>query len=87
MVASHQIRAGRVMIGMGQKELADAAGIAVATLRRMESDDVGPERSSFAAVEKVCGILRAAGIIFIAANGEGAGVRLRKDRDSPASQT
>ena len=65
---------------MGQKELADAADIAVATLRRMESDEVGPERSSFAAVEKVCRILEAAGVVFLDAGASvegGPGVRLK----------
>ncbi|WP_235919445.1 helix-turn-helix domain-containing protein [Aureimonas psammosilenae] len=81
MTTAQQIRAGRALVNMGQKDLADAADIAVATLRRMESDDVGPERSSFAAVEKVREVLVRAGVIFLddGSNVEGgAGVRLRK---------
>lgn len=78
MVTAQQIRAARAMVGLGQKELADAADLAVATLRRMEADTIGPDRSSYAAVEKVCNVLQKAGVIFIAENGEGPGVRLRK---------
>ncbi len=77
MLVSKQIRAGRALVGMGQKELADRAGIAPATLRRMEDDNIGPERSTAGAVHRVKECLESAGVEFT--NGDAPGVRLRKD--------
>ena len=75
MIVSAQIRAARGLVGMGQKELADIAGISVATLRRMENDTIGPERSASGAVENVRKALEIAGVIFLkeseVANGPG----------------
>ena len=53
MLKAQQVRAGRVLVGVGQKELAEMAGIAVATLRRMEDDGIGPERSNAGSVQRV----------------------------------
>ena len=75
MLVSKQIRAGRALLGMRQKELADRAGIAVPTLRRMEDDNIGPERSTAGAVQRVQECLEAAGVEFT--NGDAPGVRLR----------
>jgi predicted transcriptional regulator len=78
MLKAQQVRAGRVLVGVGQKELAEMAGIAVATLRRMEDDGIGPERSNAGSVQRVKDCLEKSGVEFIAENGGGAGVRLRK---------
>ena len=77
MLVAQQIRAARSLVGMGQAELAEKANVAVATLRRMESDAVGPERSQAGAVSRVREVLETAGVQFIPENGGGAGVRLR----------
>ena len=53
------------------------ADIAVATLRRMESDEIGPARSQAGAVQRVRDVLASAGVMFISENGGGLGVRLR----------
>jgi transcriptional regulator with XRE-family HTH domain len=72
-----QISAARALLGLAQGELAAAASISVATLRRMEA-------SEFAAVGLTNNVvavrraLEAAGVEFIPENGGGAGVRLRK---------
>lgn len=79
MMKASQIRAGRGLVGIGQKELADMADLSVATLRRMESDDIGPERSSAGAVDSIRRALEAQGVCF-ADEGEaiaGPGVYLR----------
>lgn len=76
MITAAQIRAGRGLTSLAQKEFAEKAGVSVATLRRMESDEVGPSRSSAGAVESVRSALEAAGVEFIPENGGGAGVRL-----------
>lgn len=70
-----QCRAARVMIEMKQPELAKAAGLGLSTVvdfekeRRIVSD---------AAIQALRLALEEAGIEFIAENGGGAGVRLRK---------
>lgn len=75
-INSAQIRAARAMLKITAQELADAAGVGVATVRRAESDDGGsPTRVVNQAIRVA---LEAAGIEFIPENGGGAGVRLRK---------
>lgn len=73
-----QIAAGRTLIGMAQADLAFAAKISVPTLRRMEASE-GPAAGMANNVEAVRRALEAAGVEFIAENGGGAGVRLRKN--------
>ncbi len=77
MIVAQQIRAARSLIGIGQAELAKEADIAVATLRRMENDAIGPERSQAGGVERVRKTLEERGVQFIPENGGGPGVRLR----------
>ena len=74
MLVSKQIRAGRALVGMGQKELAELAGIAAATVRRMEDDKIGPERSTAGAVDRIRQCLESAGVEFT--NDDAPGVRL-----------
>lgn len=77
LISAAQIRAGRVLIGMPQKALAARAGISEPTMKRIESDRIGPGRSSAASVQAVLDVLQAEGIEFLfAGQGKGAGVRL-----------
>ncbi len=70
-----QCRAARALIGMTQPELASAARFGLSTVvdfekeRRVVSD---------AAIAAIRAALEDAGVEFIAENGGGAGVRLRK---------
>lgn len=76
-ITGRQIAAARALIGMDQTQLAKAASISVPTLRRMESS----EASAAGLPNNVAAVRRAlenTGVIFVAENGEGAGVRLRK---------
>lgn len=59
------------------KELADRAGIAESTVKRMEADDGFPVARGNN-IEAVYKVLRAAGLEFIPENGGGPGVRLRE---------
>ncbi|WP_250888577.1 transcriptional regulator [Mesorhizobium sp. dw_380] len=70
-------RAARALLGLWQSELAIAASISVATLRRMEASESAAVglTNNVAAVRRT---LEAAGVEFIPENGGGAGVRLRK---------
>lgn len=57
--------------------MAREAQIGVATVTRFENGQGDPNPATLAAI---CSALEAAGVIFVAENGEGAGVRLRKYR-------
>ncbi|WP_425405860.1 helix-turn-helix domain-containing protein [Hwanghaeella sp.] len=76
MLNAAQIRAARGLIQWSQEDLAREAGVSRPTIKRMESQ--GPENSSAGNVDRVQKALEAAGVEFIAENGGGAGVRLRK---------
>lgn len=65
------------MLGWSQSELAKASGLALSTIKRMESSE-GPIRGTAENVWKVQRALEDAGIIFIDDNGGGPGVRLKK---------
>lgn len=70
-----QCRAARALLGLEQGDLANAAGVARATLIDFEKGQRAPRASTAAALQNA---LEAAGVEFIAENGGGAGVRLRK---------
>lgn len=70
-----QCRAARALIDMTQPQLADAANLGLSTVVDFEK----ARRSvSASMIESMRAALEAAGIQFIAENGGGAGVRLKK---------
>jgi transcriptional regulator with XRE-family HTH domain len=71
-----QIRAARALIGWSQTDVASAAGLSIPTVKRAEAD--GGIRVSEDAVVAIANVLRKAGVEFIAENGGGPGVRLKK---------
>ena len=74
-MTSAQCRAARALLNLTQPELALAAALGISTVvdfertRRIVSDE---------AVAAIRAALESAGVAFIAENGGGAGVRLRK---------
>ncbi len=76
-VSIRQIKAARALLGWSQDDLAQHSGISAPTVKRLEAadGDVGgrPETG-----EALVTALEKAGVEFIAENGGGAGVRLRK---------
>ena len=72
-----QLAAARTLAGMSQSETAQAARVSVPTLKRMEASE-GPAAGMTNNVDAVRRALEAAGVEFIAENGGGPGVRLRK---------
>ncbi len=80
MLSVAQLRAARALLGWSQGSLAEASGLAIATIKRMESAR-GPLKSSGENLLKVQRALEDAGVIFIDEDEEGPGVRLRKSRD------
>ena len=70
-----------LLVPWPQQQLAKAASIGVVTLRSFERGERDPRAKT---LESIVGALEAAGVIMIAENGEGAGVRIRKTRKLPA---
>jgi len=70
-----QSRAARALIDWSQDRLAEQSGVSVTAIRNFERGATTPVRNNLAAL---CTALEAAGIEFIAENGGGPGVRLRK---------
>jgi transcriptional regulator with XRE-family HTH domain len=74
-----QSRAGRGLLNWNQNQLADAANIGRATIRRFEAGRRTPIPNNLAAIRRA---LEDAGVEFIPAKaGKGVGVRLRKDQE------
>lgn len=75
-ITSDQLRAARAILDMSQAGLAELAGVSSMTVKRAEgSGKPYPAEKSIAAIRTA---LEVAGVEFIAENGGGAGVRLRK---------
>lgn len=77
MITSAQCRAARGLIDWSQQQLADAAKVGVVTVRQFEGGGSQPRNATLDVIRRA---LEAAGVEFIAENGGGAGVRLRKER-------
>ncbi len=76
MIQPNQVRAARALLNMSQTELAESAGVGVATVRRLEGS-VGSLRITVDAMHRIQRALDAAGISFIETS-ETLGVALRK---------
>ena len=75
MLLAAQSRMARAAVGLSIRDLADRAAVGVTTITRFESGLTEPNRATLAALRFA---LETAGVEFIAENGGGAGVRLRK---------
>jgi len=74
-LSAAQCRGARGMLGISQMELAEAASVSRQTVVDFERGARSPYANSLLAIRTA---LEAAGIEFIAENGGGPGVRLRK---------
>lgn len=74
-LSAAQCRAARALIGWSQGELASASNVAKATIANFEAEKRSPYGRT---LDDLIAALEAAGVEFIAENGGGAGVRLRK---------
>ena len=77
MITGTQIRAARAMVRWTVEQLAKAAQVGVMTVRRAEAVDGVPAMLVNNAMA-IRAALESAGVDFIAENGGGPGVRLRK---------
>jgi len=69
-----QMKMARAALGLGVRELAEKAGVAANTVTRIENGS-DAKQSTIAALR---GALEKSGVEFIAENGGGPGVRIRK---------
>jgi transcriptional regulator with XRE-family HTH domain len=81
MITAAQLRAARALVGMDQRALAEACGLSLPTIQRMEGSD-GVIRGNVESLMKLIAALEAVGVELI---GEGAisqdggrGVRLKR---------
>ena len=76
-VSIKQIKAARELLGWSQEAIAESSGVSIPTIKRLEATggELGgrPETG-----EKIVAALEKAGVEFIAENGGGPGVRIRK---------
>jgi transcriptional regulator with XRE-family HTH domain len=80
MITAAQLRAARALLGMDQRDLAQASGLSLPTIQRMEaSEDV--IRGQVESLMKLIAALETAGIELInqgaVSDGGGRGVRLK----------
>ena len=75
-ITSEQVRAARALLRWEQRDLAEASGVSLPSVKRLET-----QPGALAAQERTIAVLRnaleKAGVEFIAENGGGPGVRLR----------
>jgi transcriptional regulator with XRE-family HTH domain len=74
-ISPGQCRAARALIGWTQPKLVEASGLGLSTIVDFEKER---REVSESAVNAIANALVAGGVIFVAENGEGPGVRLRK---------
>ena len=76
MISTDQVRAARALLRWSAQQLADASGVGVATIRRMEVVDGVPSGQirSLLAIQTA---LESAGVEFVGSPTDNPGVRLR----------
>jgi transcriptional regulator with XRE-family HTH domain len=81
MITAGQLRAARALLGIDQRKLAEAAGLSLPTIQRMEGSE-GVIRGNVDSLMKLVAALDALGIDLITDNAAsaagGRGVRLRR---------
>lgn len=81
MLTATQLKAARALAGMEQRALAEASGVSLPTIQRMEASN-GTVRGVIDSLMKVMAALETAGVEFInegaVSAGGGRGVRLRQ---------
>ena len=76
-ILAEQCKAARALIGWSRRELAEASQVAERTLIDFERRARSPQRRTLYDIRRA---LEDAGVIFIDADEEGPGVRLKADR-------
>lgn len=81
-LTSEQVRAARMLLRWEQKDLAEASGISLPSIKRLETQP-GPLSAQERTLSELRKALEKAGVEFIPENGGGAGVRLVKRTRKP----
>lgn len=80
MLTAPQLRAARALLGLDQRQLAEAAGLSLPTIQRMEASN-GMIRGNVDSLMKLVDALERAGVELIAegatSTGGGRGVRMK----------
>lgn len=80
MITASQIRAARALLGIDQRQLAEAAGLSLPTIQRMEASQ-GQVRGNVDSLVKLVDAFERAGLELIGesavSSGGGRGVRLK----------
>ena len=81
MITAGQLRASRALLGIDQRQLAEAASLSLPTIQRMEASD-GVIRGNVDSLMKLVAALDALGIELISDNATsqsgGRGIRLKR---------
>ncbi len=81
MITAGQLRAARALLGIDQRQMAEAAGLSLPTIQRMEASE-GLIRGNVDSLMKLVGALDSLGIELItdnaASQGGGRGVRHKR---------
>lgn len=81
MITAAQLKAARALLGLDQRALAEAAGLSLPTIQRMEASD-GTIRGNVDSLVKLIAALDAAGVELIndgaVSERGGRGVRLKR---------
>ena len=79
LLTSEQVRAARMLLRWEQKDLAEASGVSLPSIKRLETQpgDLGAQERTIGAIARA---LKEAGVEIISENGGGAGVRLTKPK-------
>ena len=76
MPTPDQFRAARAILNLTQGQVASMSGVSSMTVKRAEGS--GSPAASAEAVNTIRAALESAGVVFLAGNGNGPGVALRK---------
>jgi len=83
MITGAQIRAARGALRWSSAVLAEACGLGIQTIKRLEQfEGVPPSRTT--TLMDICAAFEAAGIEFIGTPDDGPGLRIRSARPDPA---
>jgi transcriptional regulator with XRE-family HTH domain len=75
MITPAQCRAARGLLNWTQDDLAAKAEVGVVTVRQFEADKGSPRKATLSVIRQA---FEYAGVVFIAQNGGGPGVRLKR---------
>ena len=78
VIVAVQCKMARAATSLGVRELSELSGVSTDTIVRFERGEILRPRT----IEAIRTALETAGVIFIQQNGDGPGVRLRKDGEA-----